>query len=95
MASPLAKPVDSIATILSIKVFLEPNQVEKFLEYFKAAYDTVLAEPECRFFVVGQNPQEPGTFSWTEGWTKDVDWLLNVSSGSMPTYGEKRRAMLI
>ena len=90
MASTTAKAITDVATILSVKVFLQPEEVPKFLEHFKTAYDAVIAEPECRFFVVGQNPQEPGTFSWTEGWTKDVDWLLSVSWTTMLAHEEKR-----
>ena len=71
-------PIKGISFILSVKIFIAPQSVPEFLAHFKAAYDAVLAEPECLFFTVGTSPSEPGVVSWTEGWVKDVDWFMNV-----------------
>ena len=64
--------------ILSVKIFIAPESVPEFFTHFKTIYDDVLAEPECLFFSVGTSPSEPGLIAWTEGWSKDVDWFMNV-----------------
>ncbi|CAM1501504.1 Fc.00g034880.m01.CDS01 [Cosmosporella sp. VM-42] len=63
---------------LHVTIHINPDNVPKFLEYFKPAYDAVVAEPECTFFEVYQSPEDPGTLHWVEDWTQTVDWLLNV-----------------
>ncbi|KAI1621648.1 hypothetical protein EDD37DRAFT_126993 [Exophiala viscosa] len=64
-----------LAFILTVKVYINPTQTTKFFELFKPAYDHVLAESECRFFIVNTT-QEPGCISWVEGWSKDVQWFM-------------------
>lgn len=71
-------PVPQVGFILSIKITIDPKNVEAFLGHFKPIYERCLAEPECVFFVIGQDPQEPGVFRWTEGWTKDAQWFMTV-----------------
>lgn len=71
-------PVPDVCFILQVKVTFDPKDRNTFLEHFKPVYDRVLAEPECGYFLVGENIQEPGTFRWTEGWTKDVAWFMTV-----------------
>lgn len=67
-----------IAFILQVKVTFDPKDRETFLQYFKPCFDAVKAEPECAYFLVGEDIQQPGTFRWTEGWTKDVRWFMSV-----------------
>lgn len=64
--------------ILQVRIYIAPEQVPEFFAKFKPIYDIVLAEPECVFFVVGEDSQEPGCISWMEGWTKDQDWFMDV-----------------
>jgi len=61
------KSVDGVAFILQVKVTFDPKDSETFLKHFKPCYEAVLAESECAFFLVGQDIQTPGAFSWTEG----------------------------
>jgi quinol monooxygenase YgiN len=63
---------------LHVKVTIDPKDADAFLSHFQSIYDLVLAEPECAYFIFGQNIQEPGVFRWTEGWTKDPQWFMTV-----------------
>ncbi|KIX00459.1 uncharacterized protein Z518_10599 [Rhinocladiella mackenziei CBS 650.93] len=70
-------PSLSSGFVLSVKIWIPPEKISEFFALFKPVYDAVIAEEECRFFVVTQNEQEPGCISWVEGWTKDVNWLMS------------------
>lgn len=63
--------------VLSAKVYIPLEKHADFFALFKPAYDAVLAEPECRFFLVTTNPQDPECFRWIEGWSKDPEWVMN------------------
>ncbi|KAJ4190500.1 hypothetical protein NW767_011327 [Fusarium falciforme] len=63
---------------LHVTVYVDPENVPKFLEHFKPVYDKVVAEPECTFFEVYQSSEDPGTLHWVENWNQTTDWLLNV-----------------
>jgi quinol monooxygenase YgiN len=78
-----ASSLPKVAFTLHVKVTIDPKDSESFLSYFKKVYDFVLAEPECAYFIVGQNIQEPGVFRWTEGWTNDPQWFMSVSALSL------------
>jgi len=78
MSSPVLAP--KVSFILQIKVTIDPKDRTTFLEHFKPVYEAVVNEPECAYFFIGENAQEPGVFRWTEGWTKDVNWFMTVSS---------------
>ncbi|ETN46615.1 uncharacterized protein HMPREF1541_00801 [Cyphellophora europaea CBS 101466] len=69
-------PIEGVKTILNVKIFIAPERVEEFYRHFRPAFEAVMAEPQCRYFVVSEDPQNPGTLSWTEGWTEDVQWLM-------------------
>lgn len=72
-------PIDEgIKTILNVKVFIAPEKQDEFWALFKPAFDKVIAEPQCRFFVVGTDQMDPTCLSWSEGWTEDVQWLQEV-----------------
>lgn len=70
---------DGIKFHLSVKIRILPEQVDEFFKLFRPAYELVVAEPECRYFVVGQDPQTPGAIWWCEGWSESVEWFQNVS----------------
>ncbi|KAJ5088626.1 hypothetical protein N7456_012242 [Penicillium angulare] len=63
---------------LHVTIYIDPSNVEKFFEYMKPAYDAVIAEPECRFFEIYQDPKEPGTLSWVENWDATPEWLVQT-----------------
>ncbi|KAH7418592.1 hypothetical protein BKA64DRAFT_763072 [Cadophora sp. MPI-SDFR-AT-0126] len=74
MSTPILAP--TVSFILQVKITIDPKDRSTFLQYFKPAYEAVIAEPECAYFFVGENAQEPGVFRWTEGWTRDVGWFM-------------------
>jgi hypothetical protein len=67
---------------LHVKITVAPENVEKFLEALKPAYDAVVAEPECTFFQVLHNQDEPGVFKFVENWDADLEWIMNVRNFS-------------
>lgn len=69
-------PVPKVACLLQIKVVVKPENREAWLVLFKQIFDHVSAEPECAYFIIGE--EEPGVFRWTEGWTKDKEWFNDV-----------------
>lgn len=71
---------DDIKVILNCKVTVAPENVAEYWRHFKPAFDKVVAEPECRYFLCGENPAVPGELWYTEGWSKDVTWLEHVST---------------
>lgn len=69
-------PAPKVACISQIKVAVNPSDREAFLVLLKQVLDHVFAEPECAYFLVGE--EKPGVFRFTEGWTKDQEWVENV-----------------
>jgi quinol monooxygenase YgiN len=80
-------PAPQIAFTLQVRVTIDPKHRDIFIKHFKTAYDIVTAEPECAYFFVGESIQEPGSFHWTEGWTKGVQWFMTVFISSNSSYG--------
>lgn len=80
-------PVDTgsrpVITILSVKVYIDPSNQASFWTHFKTTFDHVVAEPECRYFVVGHDAMDPTCLSWTEGWSEDVTWLQEVRGSQL------------
>ncbi|KAG9789928.1 hypothetical protein ABEF93_006746 [Exophiala dermatitidis] len=75
-------PTDqNLQFILSVKVWIPASKKSEFFSLFKPVYDACVAEEECLFFVVGE-PEDAGdgniSISWTEGWTKPVEWFMTV-----------------
>ncbi|KAI0452918.1 hypothetical protein F5B21DRAFT_505826 [Xylaria acuta] len=61
---------------LHVTVYIAPENIGRFFDAFKPVFDKVTAEPECLFFEVYQDPQEPSKLSWVEDWSKSPEWLL-------------------
>jgi hypothetical protein len=53
---------------LQVKIYLAPEDVEKWLAAFKPVFELVSAEPECLFFELYQDPVNPGDINWVENW---------------------------
>lgn len=64
---------------LHVTVTIAAENVEKFLDAFKPVYDVVTAEPECLFFELFQDAEDPGRLKWVEDWSKDKEWFFKVS----------------
>jgi hypothetical protein len=69
-------PVPKVSCILQIKMIVKPGHREAWLAHFKQIFHHVSQEPECAYFIIGED--EPGVFRWTEGWTKDKEWINDV-----------------
>jgi len=59
-------------------VTIAPENVTKFFEILRPVYENVISEPECTFFEVFIDPDQPGVIHWVEGWAKDKAWLLST-----------------
>ena len=77
--------------ILNVRVTLNASDVDTWLPVFKSVREKVLAEPECKFFLLGRlvniDPltRQPGTIpedevaiSWSEGFSASMEWLGEV-----------------
>ncbi|RFU27615.1 hypothetical protein B7463_g8743, partial [Scytalidium lignicola] len=73
-------PAPKVVCIFQVKAFFDPKDRDAFLHLFTPMYHTVAAEPECAYFITGEKIDEPGVFRWTEAWTKDYDWFMNVQA---------------
>jgi quinol monooxygenase YgiN len=54
---------------LHVTVYIDPENIDRFLAAFKPVFNKVVAEPECLFFEMYRSPQEPGKISWVENWS--------------------------
>lgn len=63
-------------TSLHIDITVAPESVDKFLEILKPLFDLVAAEPECTFYEVFHDPDNPGHFRFVENWSKDKEWFM-------------------
>lgn len=53
---------------LHVTVHISPENVPKFFENLKPVYDTVITEPECKFFEVYQSHEDPGQIRLVQTW---------------------------
>ena len=75
-SSPTLSPSHGLT--LEVTIHLLPSNVETFLTHFRPAFEAVVAEPECTFFELFTDPENPGTLHWVESWTKSKEWLFEV-----------------
>ncbi|KAL4874489.1 hypothetical protein BJY04DRAFT_203879 [Aspergillus karnatakaensis] len=57
-------------------VHISPENVPRFLELFRPVFEKVTQEPECIFLQLFQSPDDPGTISWVENWSKPKEWFM-------------------
>ncbi|KAL3473228.1 hypothetical protein BJX99DRAFT_201395 [Aspergillus californicus] len=74
----MATNTSSPGISLQVSVFIAEENVPKFFEAMLPVYEKVIAEPECTFFEIYQNPQSPGELSWVENWSQSLEWLMGV-----------------
>ncbi|GAQ02942.1 hypothetical protein ALT_0263 [Aspergillus lentulus] len=72
---------------LHMTVYIDPANLPTFWKAFKPVYEAVIAEPECTFFEVYQDPENPGAITWVENWSKPMEWLVEVQANK-PYYKE-------
>lgn len=58
---------------LHVNITVAPENVDKSLTAFKTCFDAVTAEPECTFFEVFHNADNPGNFRFVENWSKNKE----------------------
>lgn len=75
---------------LHMTVYIDPAKLPTFWEAFKPVYEHVIAEPECTFFEVYQDPENPGTITWVENWCVVANMMKNLTDWS-PWTGQNRR----
>lgn len=86
--------------ILNVQITLKASDLDAWLPVFKAIREKVLAEPECKFFLLGRvvdiDPltRQPGVvpegqvaISWSEGFSESMEWLGEVQM-KKPYYKE-------
>ncbi|KAK1752301.1 hypothetical protein QBC47DRAFT_390218 [Echria macrotheca] len=59
-------------------IWIAPEKVDEFFRHFKPIYDLVVAEPECRFFEIYKDLEDPGHISWVEDFDATEEWLREV-----------------
>jgi quinol monooxygenase YgiN len=67
---------------LHVSITVAPENVAAFFEALRPAYEGVIAEPECTFFQVFQNPEEPGVIKFVEDWNVTKEWFMTVGGYS-------------
>ncbi len=78
-------PTPKVSCILQIKIVVSPENRETGLVLFKECFDHVVSEPQCAYFILGE--EGPGVFRWTEAWTKDKEWIINVLFQNLNSQG--------
>ncbi|TFK35582.1 hypothetical protein BDQ12DRAFT_688005 [Crucibulum laeve] len=66
--------------ILHNTLHIDPTKIDEYLKHLRPAWKAVCAEPECDFFEVSTNPQEPGVYRFTEGWNASLEWLITIQA---------------
>jgi hypothetical protein len=61
---------------LQVKIYLAPEDVEKWLAAFKPIFELVSAEPDCLFFELYQDPEHPGNINWVENWYVRLQYVV-------------------
>src|SRR5271154_980985 len=82
--NPFAAPPLTMATgpngaVTVINAFVDPSNAQKFIDLAAPLRKSYLAEPECLFCEISQNPQDPGHLRVVQGWTKNSEWFAEVS----------------
>ncbi|KAL8766738.1 MAG: hypothetical protein Q9209_006560 [Squamulea sp. 1 TL-2023] len=63
---------------LHVSIYVSPSHASAFLDACKPCFEAVSREPECTYFELFTDPDDPGHFHWVENWTKDKKWFLKV-----------------
>ncbi|KAI1118071.1 hypothetical protein F5Y14DRAFT_400990 [Nemania sp. NC0429] len=82
---------------LHVTVHVAPENAVAFFEAFIPVFEKAKDEPECISFEVYQDPEDPGTISWVEDWTKSPDWFakFQITKDYYKSYLETTEPMFI
>jgi len=61
-----------------VKIAVAPENAEKFLAALKPVFEKFTAEPDCTYFEVFQDPENPGTFRFVENWNATKEHIVEV-----------------
>ena len=61
---------------LHVDITIAPENVNKFFEAFRPTYELVTAEPECTYFELFHEADNPGHFRIVESWSKSKEWFF-------------------
>ena len=94
----------NLQLILNVRVTLKASDLDTWLPVFKVVREKVLAEPECKFFLLGRVvdvdpltqtsgivPEGEVAVSWSEGFSESMEWLggVQMKKGYYKEYFEK------
>jgi hypothetical protein len=65
--------------IIVMNAFVAPSSATDYLKLSAPIVERFRKEPECLFCELSQNPEDPGHIRIVHGWTKDTEWLRQVS----------------
>jgi hypothetical protein len=65
--------------IIVMNAFVAPSSATDYLKLSAPIAERFRKEPECLFCELSQNPEDPGHIRIVHGWTKDTEWLRQVS----------------
>ena len=71
---------------LQVTIWISPENVPKFFEALRPVYEKVIAESECTFFEIYEDPADPGRISWVENWYVVVLLFYSTSCSSMKNH---------
>jgi hypothetical protein len=77
--------------IIVMNAFVAPSSATDYLKLSAPIAERFRKEPECLFCELSQNPEDPGHIRIVHGWTKDTEWLRQVSIFNTPMEGLKKR----
>ncbi|TDZ19933.1 hypothetical protein Cob_v007038 [Colletotrichum orbiculare MAFF 240422] len=71
-----------------VTIHLAPEDVDKFLEISRPAFERIKSEPGLTFFELYRSPEDPGALSWSEKWTESIEYILqeHVNKDYMKEY---------
>jgi quinol monooxygenase YgiN len=61
---------------LHISFHISPADIPAFLDALRPCWQAFVNEPECLYFDVTQDPQNPGHLRFVEGWDASREWFL-------------------
>lgn len=63
---------------LQVTIHIKEENVPKLFKEMETVYHKVIADSECVYFELFQDPENPGTISWVENWDKSTEQFTTV-----------------
>ena len=78
--APSVPNIGPYGAIIVMNAFVAPSSATEYLKLSAPIVERFRKEPECLFCELSQNPEDPGHIRIVHGWTKDTEWLRQVST---------------